>query len=251
MPGIIHRQHRLGSVESLHLGFLVHAQHHRPFGRVVVQADHVDHLLHEQRVGGQLDRVGPVRLEAEVAPDPADGRLRQPGPFGHRRPRPVGGVAWGLFQRRDHHLLDLVKRDGRRPTRPILIDKAIQTQLQEPPSPLAHSGQMHAQIGGHLNVGRAFGARQHDARTHRQHLRRLRPPGPAGQRRPFLIGEHQRWRGTSSPRHPTTLPTYQANFRRDTLYGAPVTNRPGDIPVRPRTTSPPGGDARPYFFRSK
>src|SRR6202042_3989375 len=33
-----HRQHRLGPVQGLDLGFLVHAQHHRLLGRGVVQA---------------------------------------------------------------------------------------------------------------------------------------------------------------------------------------------------------------------
>jgi hypothetical protein len=37
-------QHRLGAVQGLHPGFLVHAQHDRPFGWVVIKPDHVDDL---------------------------------------------------------------------------------------------------------------------------------------------------------------------------------------------------------------
>ena len=45
---------------------------------------HIDHLLHKQRISGQLESVLQVRLEVELAPDPPDGRFRQPGPGGHR-----------------------------------------------------------------------------------------------------------------------------------------------------------------------
>jgi hypothetical protein len=45
-----HGQHRLGPVQRLDLGFLVHAQHHGALGRVVIQPGDVDDLLHEERV---------------------------------------------------------------------------------------------------------------------------------------------------------------------------------------------------------
>ena len=70
-----HRQHRLGPVQRLDLALLIHAQHHRLLRRVVVQPDDIDDLLHEERVGGQLEGVLQVRLEVELLPDPPDGRL--------------------------------------------------------------------------------------------------------------------------------------------------------------------------------
>jgi hypothetical protein len=66
----------LGALERLHLGLLADAQHDGLLGRRQVQADDVPHLLDEVRVGGQLERVGPMRLEVERPPDAADGRLR-------------------------------------------------------------------------------------------------------------------------------------------------------------------------------
>ncbi len=81
-----HRQHRLGPVQGLYLGLLVHAEHDRLLRRVVVEADDVDDLLHEQRVGAQLEPVDEVRLEAELAPDPADRGLRKAAAAGHRGP---------------------------------------------------------------------------------------------------------------------------------------------------------------------
>jgi hypothetical protein len=73
-----HRQHRLGPVQRLNLALLIHAQHHRPPGRVVIQPHDVDDLLRKQRAGGKLEGVLQVRLEVGLAPDPPDGRLRQP-----------------------------------------------------------------------------------------------------------------------------------------------------------------------------
>jgi len=71
-----HRQHRLGPVECLDLCLLIHTQHHGALGRVVIQADDVDDLLDEQRVSAQLEPIGQVRLQLELAPDPPDRGLR-------------------------------------------------------------------------------------------------------------------------------------------------------------------------------
>ncbi|WP_404800493.1 hypothetical protein [Actinomadura montaniterrae] len=92
------RHHRLRAVEDLHLRLLVQAKHHVPLGWVVVEPDHVHHLLHEQRISGDLEGVGPVRLEIEPASDPPDGGLAQAGAFGHQGPRPVGGARLGAPQ---------------------------------------------------------------------------------------------------------------------------------------------------------
>ena len=135
-----HRQHRLGPVQGLDLALLIDAEHGRVLRRVVVQADDVDDLLHEQRVGGQLEPVGQVGLEVEVAPDPPDRRARQPRLLGHRRPRPVGGVGGLGLQRRHQHVLDLVQRDRGRPAGPVLVDQPVQTRLHEPATPLADRG---------------------------------------------------------------------------------------------------------------
>jgi hypothetical protein len=67
-----HWQHRLGPVQGLDLGFLVHAQHDGLLGRVVIEADHVHDFRHELRVGGDLEPVLQVGLEVKPAPDPAD-----------------------------------------------------------------------------------------------------------------------------------------------------------------------------------
>ncbi len=53
-----HRLHRLGTVQRLDLALLVDAEHDRPFGRVVAQADDVDDLVDELRVAESV-KLGP------------------------------------------------------------------------------------------------------------------------------------------------------------------------------------------------
>lgn len=58
-------QHRLRALQSLALDFLVHADHQRVVGRAQVQADHVAQLLDEERVVGQPEAFGAMRLQAD------------------------------------------------------------------------------------------------------------------------------------------------------------------------------------------
>ena len=102
-----HRERRLRARQGLHLTLLIHAQNDRRLRRVQVQTDHVVDLLHEQRIGGQLERLAAVWLYPERPPDPPDRRLRQPRPRGHLAPGPVRRVLRNGLQRRDQHLLDL------------------------------------------------------------------------------------------------------------------------------------------------
>ena len=88
-----HRQYRLGPVEGLDAGLLVHAEHDGPLRRVQVQPDHVADLLDEQRVAGQLEGVDQVRLEPERPPDAPDSRLRQAR---SRRPSTPATSGWRL-----------------------------------------------------------------------------------------------------------------------------------------------------------
>ena len=49
-----HRQQRLSSIKSLHLGLLVHAEHHCLFRWVQVEADNVSDLLDKEWVRGDF-----------------------------------------------------------------------------------------------------------------------------------------------------------------------------------------------------
>jgi hypothetical protein len=67
-----HRQYWLGAVQGRHAGLLIHTQHDGPLGRAVVKPNDVDNLVHELRVGGELEELQPVRFELEASPDPPD-----------------------------------------------------------------------------------------------------------------------------------------------------------------------------------
>jgi hypothetical protein len=112
-----------------------HAQHHRGLGRVVVEPDDIDDLVHELRIGGQLEEVLHVRLELEAPPNPPDRRLAQPGAGCHRGPGPARGVRRGLLQRGDHNVLDLVEQDRGRTAGAGLIDQSLEPVGDEPAPP--------------------------------------------------------------------------------------------------------------------
>jgi hypothetical protein len=61
-PAGHHGQYRLAAGQRLGLAPFVHAQHDRALRRVEVEPDHVVDLLHEQRIGRQLERLGAMRL---------------------------------------------------------------------------------------------------------------------------------------------------------------------------------------------
>ena len=131
-----HRQHWLRPVKRLHLGLLVHAQHNRVLGRIQVQPDHIVDLLHEQRIGGQLERIGQVRFKVESLPDPADSGPGQAGTFRHGCPRPVGRVIRRFLQCIDDDFFYLLVSDRRLTSRTRLINQSVQALVNKPLTPL-------------------------------------------------------------------------------------------------------------------
>jgi hypothetical protein len=72
------RQDRLRTVDCLHLGLFVDAEHHGSIRRIEVEPDNVADLVDEQRIGRQLEGLAAMRLQRECLPDPLHGRRRQP-----------------------------------------------------------------------------------------------------------------------------------------------------------------------------
>ena len=107
-PGA-HRQDRRGPVQRLDLGFLVDREHHRLLRRVQIQADDVADLGLQLRVGGELERLAPPRLQTPFAPDPRDPHVRDPRPdrsvIGQQPRGPVRDPEplRRRLQRRQHH----------------------------------------------------------------------------------------------------------------------------------------------------
>ena len=185
-----HRQHRLAAVERLDLGFLVDAQHDGALRRRHVEADHVAHLGDEIGIGGELEGLQPVRLQAEGAPDALHRRDRQPARLGHAARTPVRGVLGQALQRRDDHRLDARVVDRARRTRARLVAEPVQPMLDETPTPLADGALIDPQRGGDLLVLHPFGTGQHDPRPHRQRLRRLAPSGQRLQLGALAVAQH-------------------------------------------------------------
>ena len=71
-----HRQHRLTAVQRLDLRLFVHTQNDGVLRRRYVKAHDIAHLGHEVRIGRELERLHPVRLEPEGPPDALHRRQR-------------------------------------------------------------------------------------------------------------------------------------------------------------------------------
>jgi hypothetical protein len=173
-----------------------------------------------------------MRLEVELAPDPADRGLGQAGPPGHRGPGPVRGILRHLLQRRGDDLFHLVQQDRRRPARPGLVAQPVQPAGQEPVPPPRHRRLPHPQLRRDHLIVPALRAGQHDLGPQRQRLRGLRPPRPPHQLVPLRIRQHQLSLGP--PRPPAVFQP-----------GQPVSGEPPPpVPDR-RQGDPHGlGDAR-------
>ena len=121
MPGVVvgsaldlagaHRQQWLRTVKRLDLRFLVDTQHQRPFRRRHVEADNVTDLLDEEGIVGELERLAPVGLQAESAPDAMDGGWHVADRPGHQTERPVRRPGRRCLQRQADRLGDLVVTD--------------------------------------------------------------------------------------------------------------------------------------------
>ena len=64
-----HGERRLASGQRLDLGLLVDAIDDGAVGRVQVQPDHIEDLVHEQRIVGELEPLAAVGFQLESPPD--------------------------------------------------------------------------------------------------------------------------------------------------------------------------------------
>jgi hypothetical protein len=71
-PARRHRPDRLGALQRLDLGLLVHTQHDGVRRWVQVQPDHVADLGLQLRIGGELERLGLPWPDVVLGPDPGD-----------------------------------------------------------------------------------------------------------------------------------------------------------------------------------
>ena len=174
--------------------------------RIEIQPDDIPDLVDEQRVGRQLERLAPMRLQAEGAPDPADGHPTQVHRLGHAPRAPLRGPAGGRFQGTNNHLLDLVVGDGPRGTGPRFVVQPVEPITHEAAAPLPYRARGHVETPCHHFAVETLAARQDDARTPREVRRRPRAMGQRFEARPFLRCQRQRY-FRASPSHARLLST--------------------------------------------
>src|SRR5262249_12095081 len=149
--------------------------------RIQIQADDVAHLVDEQRVGRELERLLPMRLQAEGTPGTTDRALRQPE-FGSQQARaPMPGFTRALVKGGDDQLFNSCIIKLARRTWPRLVKQPIQTTLQEAAAPLADGLPRNPTTPRDCAVIRALRASEDDARTQGQCLRGLMSPRPLDQ----------------------------------------------------------------------
>jgi hypothetical protein len=208
LPGP-HRQHRLGALDRLDFGLLVDARHQGPTRRGEVEADDVAHLVDERRVGRELERLHPVRLEAEGAPDPLHGRGGQPAGGGHRARAPVRGVRGRGLERAHQQVGDPLVGDRARGAAARLVPQTLEPVLGEALAPLADGVGADPDLAGHGPVGQTLRAAQDDPGPRRQVLRGLAPADQPLQLRPLLWRQRHRrrlaLRHGLSPRQPCRI----------------------------------------------
>src|SRR6202022_2092791 len=112
-------------------------------------------FFHEERIGGELEALGAMRLQAEQREVARHRALGDCGLLGHRAHAPMGGV-FGLAAQdpidQSRYLLVAV---GARTSGPQFIVQAGDTVLDKAPAPLAHRRHAPAQTLCDGEVARA------------------------------------------------------------------------------------------------
>jgi len=130
------REHRLGPVERLDLGFLIYAQHDRVLRRIEVQSDHVDHLGDEVGIGRAREGTEAMRLQPVLTEDLVHGVPSDAGCLGQGPHAPMGLARWLLVADGLHHAQSVGFRVHPGPARAGLIGQSRQPIADEPLAPL-------------------------------------------------------------------------------------------------------------------
>jgi HEAT repeat protein len=198
-----HREDRLGPFQSLALGLLVSADDHGVLRRVQVEADDVADLRVQLRIGGELEALRAVRLQAELAPQPgdavmADGDLAGPAqpvcqPPGRPVRHPLG--LQGLRRRGHRGGQDLTHRlvgqHRLRAARPGRVLQPGQPVLRILAAPFDHGRLGAPGPLRDLRPGQPFRGQQHNPGPLGHPGRSPPVPGTPFQLRPVSIGHPQ------------------------------------------------------------
>ena len=119
------RQHRLHAFQRLNLALFVDAQHDGVIGWIEVEADDVP-ACRQTRIGGKLEALGAMRLNAGQGKHARHGALRQASRLGGGSHRPMGPRQWFRLEDRAKKVGDRCFVMGAGSTRPgLAVSPAI------------------------------------------------------------------------------------------------------------------------------
>ena len=219
-----HRQRRLGAIERLNLRLLIHAQDHRVVRRVEVQPDDVAHFLDEERIGGQLEGLGQMRLDPEQGEPALHRALGKALGTSQGARAPVRGGIGRLLQRTADHRRHLVVVIGPGTTGSEFVVQALDAGRSEAPSPLADGLLCDAEASGDGRVGQAFGAGENHAGPHDQGVGQGGRLGNAVELILLLVGEREwcqwasAWHGSLPCLKPAVYNTYLRDATRSLVW---------------------------------
>ena len=169
----LHGQPRLGAVQSLDLGLLVHAQHQGLVGRIQVQPHHVGQLLQKLGIARELEALRAVRLQLVAAPDVADRGLAHALGLRHLPAAPLSHPLGLGRERRLNDLLDLSRGVGRLASTPRCdLPQTLWTGLDNPITPQRDGLRIDTEVLTDRQIGLTGRRRQHDPAAQRHLLRR-------------------------------------------------------------------------------
>jgi hypothetical protein len=192
-----HGQDRLSAVQGLDLALLIDAEDHGPVWRIQIETDDVPNLLHELGIGGELEGLGPMRLESKCMPDPTHRGITQPAASRHRACTPVGGIGRHRLQGGVHQCLDLIVADLAWRSRARFIQQSRQAPLKVARPPLSDGVVGDPELASHGAVGDAVGAPEQDPCSLSKRVAGLRKLGPAQELGAILVGDAKRCLGAT------------------------------------------------------
>lgn len=223
------RQERLGAFECLNLRLLVYAQHERVFGRIEIQPNNVPDLLDEERIGGEFEVTGSMRLDVEQREIALNRALGDSGFGGQRTHRPLRGPfgfrSQSLVKQRRDALLVM----GPRPPGSGLTVQASQTEFPKASPPERHKRLTRLQTLGDLVVPQTVRGPEHHLGAPHQRRRECAGLGQRLQLGPRRGRQLQRQsRASQALRHAHIVPPLEATLYRlfmghntSTLYKKP------------------------------
>ncbi len=132
------RQHGLRAVERLDLGLLVDREDDGAVGRVEVEPDDVADLGLEGRIGGELEGLGAVRLQAQLGPQAVHRGGAHATGRRHAAHAPVGRALGRWAQREGQEPVAVLAAVRRRVARSGSVGEPREARLRIPAAPELH-----------------------------------------------------------------------------------------------------------------